>query len=160
MIISINSLKETSQLAAVLATTLKNKSSALIALNGELGAGKTTFVSCLIKSLGSKEDVSSPTFVLQHEYQCETLKVEHWDMYRLKVVPDEVLEPLNKNTIRIIEWADKFPQEIKPDLTILFSLVCSSKPKDGIEEEVKREVKIFGKILSDLREALLKWSQS
>ena len=79
-----------------------------LGLVGELGAGKTTLARYLVKSLGSSEPVSSPTFVLSHEYKLSSgVIVEHWDLYRIKSLPDELRENCPASAIRIIEWADR-----------------------------------------------------
>lgn len=81
-----------------------------VALCGQLGSGKTTFVKALMAEMGLTGGVSSPTFVLQHEYQTGGGKVvEHWDLYRLKELPPELSEPPADGHIRLIEWAEKFP---------------------------------------------------
>lgn len=102
-----------------------------LALNGELGAGKTTFVRYLIAALGCSDHVSSPTFALCNEYNLAAAAgsppkvVEHWDLYRLQSPPDELLESLeNSNVVRIIEWHDKFAQILpSPKLELRFELV-------------------------------------
>jgi tRNA threonylcarbamoyl adenosine modification protein YjeE len=76
-----------------------------LGLIGEMGAGKTTFIRELVKHLGSSDPVSSPTFVLQHEYVAKKCVVEHWDLYRLGHEPDELQEPPASRTIRLVEWA-------------------------------------------------------
>ena len=81
-----------------------------IGLEGELGAGKTTFVRYLVSSMGSGDAVSSPTFTLEHEYHAGSVLVEHWDLYRLKDVPDELFETGSVDCLRLIEWSDKFPE--------------------------------------------------
>ncbi len=110
-----------------------------IALNGPLGAGKTTFVRLLLRVLGSNSVVSSPTFVLCHEYLLPNgTRIEHWDLYRLANLPDEFSEPPRQDTIRIVEWAEKFPEFSKgADLLITFSLSVSEVG------EVVREVVVI-----------------
>ncbi len=95
-----------------------------IALVGPLGAGKTTSTRILLELLGSLEAVSSPTFVLQHEYKLPSgLVIEHWDLYRLNQLPDELLEPAGANVIRLVEWADKFLEFMaQVDLVLRFEL--------------------------------------
>jgi tRNA threonylcarbamoyladenosine biosynthesis protein TsaE len=82
-----------------------------IGLCGDLGAGKTTLVRFLVCALGGSEgQVSSPSFALQNEYRiAEGLSVEHWDLYRLRDLPTELLEPPGRDMIRIVEWPDKIP---------------------------------------------------
>ena len=109
-----------------------------IALNGPLGAGKTTFVRYLVNELGGGLAVSSPTFVLCHEYKLPTgVRVEHWDLYRVAALPEEFSEPPGADTIRIVEWAEKFPSFSEgADLVINFSLVASEGGELGREVEV------------------------
>lgn len=96
----------------------------VIGLCGELGAGKTTFTRALVAALGSVDQVSSPTYVLEHQYRADKgVQIEHWDLYRIGQLPEELLEPPNGNSIRVIEWADRFTEELGPlDLSISFTI--------------------------------------
>ncbi len=97
-----------------------------IFLFGELGSGKTTFARSLIHQLQKKNkvrktEVLSPTFNLLHEYKIKSLKVLHYDLYRLK--KSKEIDQLGifedeKNVIRIIEWAEKIKKTIKNRLEI------------------------------------------
>jgi tRNA threonylcarbamoyladenosine biosynthesis protein TsaE len=86
----------------------------VIALCGDLGAGKTHFVKGLAAELGCDPDaVTSPTFTLINEYTGGRLPLFHFDLYRLES-EDELLrvgldDYLESNGIVAIEWADKFP---------------------------------------------------
>ncbi|HBP43676.1 MAG TPA: tRNA (adenosine(37)-N6)-threonylcarbamoyltransferase complex ATPase subunit type 1 TsaE, partial [Clostridiales bacterium] len=77
----VNNLKETASLAKKFAKTLKGGT--LILLNGDLGAGKTTFTQSVFKTLGVKEPVTSPTFTLLREYYVKDYNLYHFDMYRI-----------------------------------------------------------------------------
>ncbi len=86
---------------------------AVLALVGDLGAGKTHFVKGLACGLGSKAAVSSPTFTLVHEYADGTYPLYHFDFYRVDK-PEEILaigwdEYLDATGIVVVEWADRFP---------------------------------------------------
>lgn len=85
----------------------------VIGLIGELACGKTTFVKGVLKGLGYKYDVTSPTFTLINEYYAK-VKVFHIDFYRdsnlLRWQNIGFEEILNSNGIVIIEWADLLPQ--------------------------------------------------
>ncbi|RMG44266.1 MAG: tRNA (adenosine(37)-N6)-threonylcarbamoyltransferase complex ATPase subunit type 1 TsaE [Candidatus Dadabacteria bacterium] len=112
---------ETAELASELADELSPPLT--VALCGQLGAGKTTFLRYFVKSRGISDPVSSPSFVLQHIYTGTQLTIEHWDLYRLKIAPEDLFEPPEENTIRFIEWADRFPEVMKAtDLTINIKL--------------------------------------
>ena len=84
----------------------------VFALRGDLGAGKTQFVKGFVAGLGSNADVTSPTFVLLHEYGDGRLPVFHFDFYRL-----ESREALSRigfddyifgDGVSLIEWADRY----------------------------------------------------
>ena len=85
----------------------------VIALEGDLGAGKTQWVKGLAVGLGSNAIVTSPTFTLIHEYAGGRLPLYHIDCYRLDT-PEELLaagldEYLDGRGVLVIEWAGKFP---------------------------------------------------
>jgi tRNA threonylcarbamoyladenosine biosynthesis protein TsaE len=85
----------------------------VLALCGELGAGKTHFVKGVAAGLGTEAEITSPTFTLIHEYTGGRLPLYHFDFYRLED-EDEALkigldEYLDGDGVCIIEWADKFP---------------------------------------------------
>lgn len=92
---------------------------AVLALHGDLGAGKTELVKGLAVGLGSADAVSSPTFTLVHEYRGGRLPIFHFDWYRLERVEEleEVgyYDYLNQHGVAVIEWATKFPSELPPD---------------------------------------------
>jgi len=99
-----------------------------IFLFGELGSGKTTFARSLIHQLQKKNkvhktEVLSPTFNLLHEYEIKSLKVMHYDLYRLK--KNKEVEQLgifedSKNIIVLIEWPEKMEKKIENRLEITF----------------------------------------
>ncbi|MBI4117406.1 MAG: tRNA (adenosine(37)-N6)-threonylcarbamoyltransferase complex ATPase subunit type 1 TsaE, partial [Parcubacteria group bacterium] len=116
--------KETRKLAGELASRLaglkphlaRQKNKALIlALSGELGSGKTTFIKGFSKALGIKEKILSPTFVLIHRHKIKKTgfkNLYHIDAYRLKsgksLLELGVKEILgNPENIVLIEWADR-----------------------------------------------------
>jgi tRNA threonylcarbamoyladenosine biosynthesis protein TsaE len=86
----------------------------VLALTGELGAGKTQWVKGLAAGLGSDATVTSPTFTLIHEYGGGRLPLYHVDCYRLEK-PEELLaigmdDYMDGRGVLVIEWADKFPE--------------------------------------------------
>jgi tRNA threonylcarbamoyladenosine biosynthesis protein TsaE len=97
---------DTTQFAKELAPILKKGD--VLALYGELGAGKTFFTQKLCKFLGVKENVSSPSYVLMNEYM-GTCTIRHLDLYRLDAA-EEVLElglyDLYEDAITVIEWPE------------------------------------------------------
>ena len=85
----------------------------VLALCGDLGAGKTHFVKGLAAGLGVAASVTSPTFTLIHEYPAGRLPLYHLDFYRLESEDDALRigfeEYLDAGGVLAIEWADKFP---------------------------------------------------
>ncbi|HLA56621.1 MAG TPA: tRNA (adenosine(37)-N6)-threonylcarbamoyltransferase complex ATPase subunit type 1 TsaE [Flavobacterium sp.] len=85
----------------------------VILFNGEMGAGKTTFIKALSKELGVTDTTSSPTFSLVNEYQSNDGLVYHFDVYRLKSETEAldmgIEEYLYSGNWCFIEWAEKIP---------------------------------------------------
>jgi tRNA threonylcarbamoyladenosine biosynthesis protein TsaE len=115
MFISV-SVAETKAAGARLAE--KIQAGDVIALVGDLGAGKTQFVKGLAKGLGSEEMVTSPTFTLVHEYQGKRVPIYHFDFYRIESLAalraigfDEIVFG---DGVSVIEWADRFADAIPP----------------------------------------------
>jgi tRNA threonylcarbamoyladenosine biosynthesis protein TsaE len=80
-----------------------------LALTGELGAGKTTFVQGVARGLGFAGAVGSPTFTLVREYRGGRLPVVHADVYRLdrvQEVVDLALEEEAEDGVLLVEWGD------------------------------------------------------
>ncbi len=81
----------------------------VIALTGELGAGKTTLVQGIAGALGYDGAVTSPTFTLVREYRTPTLTLVHADVYRLDRVQDALdlgLDETAEDGVLLIEWGD------------------------------------------------------
>ncbi|MBF0596104.1 tRNA (adenosine(37)-N6)-threonylcarbamoyltransferase complex ATPase subunit type 1 TsaE [Faecalibacter rhinopitheci] len=76
----INKLEDLPLIAEKVITQLRYK---LICFEGEMGAGKTTFIKEFVKLLGTDDDISSPTFSIVNEYDTKKGKVYHFDFYRL-----------------------------------------------------------------------------
>ncbi len=105
----VKSIEDTRVLAEKFAKTLKKGD--IVCLNGDLGAGKTTFTQYVFSFLGVKEYVNSPTFSILKTYiGNHNIKLNHFDTYRIsdeeaiEVGFDEVLD--DKNSITFIEWGE------------------------------------------------------
>lgn len=112
-----NSLEDTEKIAFSFAKTLKGNE--IILLNGDLGAGKTTFTKSLAKALGIVEHITSPTFTLVNEYYSGKFPLFHFDMYRLEDESEAVEIGLddyfNKQAVSIIEWPERIKNLIPKD---------------------------------------------
>ena len=105
--------RKTEDKAKNFASSIKGfQSSLLINLEGNLGAGKTTFVRGLIQELGFDEFIKSPTFTIVESYESENLKVFHFDLYRIE--DDRELQAIGvedylseENAITLVEWPEK-----------------------------------------------------
>ncbi len=88
----------------------------ILALEGELGSGKTQFTKGLVAGLESSAPVTSPTFTIIHEYPGGRLPVYHFDFFRLEnresVAPLGLDDYFFGDGISVIEWADRFPESI------------------------------------------------
>lgn len=110
----VNDLKQTKALAKKFAKSLKGGE--VILLDGDLGAGKTTFTKYVLGFLGVKGDVTSPTFTIMREYDGKKYKIYHFDMYRMtsgiearEFGLEDFIYSKNKNAIVFMEW----PENVK-----------------------------------------------
>lgn len=106
---------------------------AVVALTGELGAGKTCFVQGVVRGLGVTTGATSPTFVLVNEYRGR-LPVHHVDLYRTQSLAElldlGLEELLDSHGVTLIEWADRC-EPLLPARTIRVHI-------DGVGDEPRR----------------------
>jgi len=105
------------EINAAAANLIDQNPEKIILFNGEMGAGKTTFIKALVKKLGVSDATSSPTFSLVNEYlTTDNQIVYHFDMYRLKSENEAydmgIDEYLYSGNWCFIEWAEKIPNLI------------------------------------------------
>ena len=136
MFITSSSMEDTKKLGKIFAS-LSTKNTC-IALNGELGSGKTVFMSGFAEYFGIEDEISSPTFTIVNEY---SNNIFHFDVYRIKdesefinSIGDEYFD----RGICVIEWADII-KNILPRRTIFIDIT-----KDEILENI-RNVHIWRK---------------
>ena len=121
------------------------KRAKVIGLVGELGAGKTTFTQFFAQALGIKENISSPTFVIEKIYKIKSKRefthLIHIDAYRLNTSEElvhlgwkDILE--NPKNIILIEWADKV-EKILPEGYVKINIEHSGGDKREIFIETK-----------------------
>ncbi len=108
--------QQTAELGRQLGQSLQR--GAVIALCGDLGAGKTAFTQGLAEGLGIETRITSPTFTLLHEHPGGRLPLYHADLYRLESEAEArdigLEEVLEGDGVAVVEWADKFPALLPP----------------------------------------------
>ena len=136
--VTVHSVEETWAFAASLAKKLQPGT--VIALQGDLGAGKTTFMQGLGAALGVRRPVTSPTFTLSVEYPTPRFKLVHMDLYRL-TGPDDLLtigypEYLESGAVVAMEWPERAGDLVPPDaIRLTFTLT---------DEEETRKITVEG----------------
>lgn len=142
--IQSNSITETKRFAKELAKTIlkspRRKGALVLALKGELGSGKTTFIQGLARGIGIKENVLSPTFLIVKSYKLQAISYKlfyHIDCYRIKN-PKELLQlewkdiAGNPNNIVAVEWADKVKSILPKDVLWLSFSHTKDEPRKRI----------------------------
>ncbi len=130
--VETESVAATQALGAGLAPLLRG--GVVLALSGDLGAGKTAFTQGLAQGLGVGRPVTSPTFVLVNQYPVPGgLLLQHVDCYRLANAPLEMWDAglsdlFADENIVVIEWADRIPELLPEDhLEVAFTYVDDSR---------------------------------
>jgi len=110
-----NSAEETIALGRELAPTLKD--ARMVILRGDLGAGKTTLVKGIAEGLQAalRDDITSPTFTLVHEFRGPEVTLYHVDLYRIETERELATLGLDElfaepGNLVLLEWGEKFPR--------------------------------------------------
>ena len=123
----LSSEKKTEELASQLSKKLKI--GYVVYLYGEMGVGKTTFVRYLINEFQKKDklkitEVTSPTFNIVNEYQLNNIKINHYDLFRVKSVKEiknlDLFDDKN-NLITLIEWPEIIEKKPKNLIELIFN---------------------------------------
>ena len=127
------SREETEALGGRLADALKT--GRVVAFTGDLGAGKTAFISGMAKALGVEDRVTSPTFTIVNEHEGGRLPLFHFDMYRLGSA-DELFhigweDYLGRGGICAVEWSENVEEAIEDD-AVRVSIVRGDGDDDRI----------------------------
>ena len=130
----LNSLSETNNLGAKLGKSLIGGE--VVELSGDLGSGKTTLVKSIVSSSGSKEHVSSTTFVVSKEYKNQKFNIHHYDLYRLDdegLIANELSDHyIDDNSVTIIEWGSNF-SDVLPERRVIIKLSPISENARRVE---------------------------
>ena len=139
MIYTVKSDKETEAIGQLLAKTLDSsgRKSAVIAMRGEMGVGKTVFTRGFASYFGILS-VKSPTYTVVNEYVKDGKRIFHFDLYRISDSDDLYSvgfdEYLDKEGYAIIEWSERIPEEIPEDaITVEISRVAENEEERIIE---------------------------
>lgn len=101
----VKSIEDWESLIDEILPLIKHK---ILLLKGNLGAGKTTFTQSLVKKMGSKDEVNSPTYSLVNEYLSPKGHIFHFDLYRVENIEElfdiGIEEYLDSGVLSIIEW--------------------------------------------------------
>lgn len=113
------------------------KRSILINLEGDLGAGKTTFSKGFIRTCGYDDLVRSPTYTLVEPYEFSDFSVYHFDLYRL-LDPEEleymgIRDYFEKTSVCLIEWPDK-AEGLIPEADVIVHFIYSEQKRDVVIE--------------------------
>lgn len=136
MKVVVKNLEQTKQLAIEFANTL-NKGDVVL-LNGDLGAGKTTFTQFVFKYLGVQGVVNSPTFAVLKTYDANGITLNHFDTYRINTAEaiecgfDEVIS--STDCITFIEWSENV-KELLPPNCITVNIMLNGEDR---QFEIKR----------------------
>lgn len=126
-----HSPQETEALGQRLAAELRPGQ--VIALRGDLGAGKTAFTRGLARGLGITDPVTSPTYTIVNEYPQGRIPLFHFDMYRL-TGPDDLFDIgwedyLDRGGVCVVEWSENVAEALENPVTVTIRKVA------GREEE-------------------------
>lgn len=112
----LQSLADTEALGARIAAILC--AGDVVALEGDLGAGKTTLARAILQALGSRETVPSPSFTLVQHYETPRLSISHYDLYRIEN-PAEIdelgLDEALSEGAALIEWPERAGDRLPAD---------------------------------------------
>ena len=105
----------------------------IIALTGDLGAGKTTLTKAIARGLGVTETVTSPTFTIVKEYRSGRLPLFHFDVYRIGDI-DEMYELGYEEYffgegVCVVEWADLIEELLPPETKIICLERCGESER-------------------------------
>lgn len=152
--IEVDSATQTQEIAQKLAQFLN--AGDIILLDGDLGAGKTTFTKGLAEGLGIHRNIKSPTFTIIREYQQGRLPLYHMDVYRLEETGGEDLgleEYFEGDGVSVVEWSQFVGDEI-PENHLIIHLNKDDENDDRRELVFEPHGQCYEKIVAELKNEL------
>lgn len=111
------------ELSEIAQTILKNVQSKTLLFYGEMGTGKTTLISAIVKEMGGSDSASSPTFSIVNEYKVKNDTVYHFDFYRLKnqyeALDMGIEDYFCSGSWNFIEWPEKIENLLPENVSVL-----------------------------------------
>lgn len=111
------------EIEAVASKLLEEFNSKVILFNGEMGTGKTTLIKALLAAMGSKDDVTSPTFSIVNEYEIVNDKVYHFDFYRINDIEEVynfgIEDYLTSKHWLFMEWSERIEDVLPNHVCVL-----------------------------------------
>ncbi|MFL2623972.1 MAG: tRNA (adenosine(37)-N6)-threonylcarbamoyltransferase complex ATPase subunit type 1 TsaE [Flavobacteriaceae bacterium] len=125
------SLVEIDKVARKLLEESKTK---IILFKGEMGSGKTTLISAMVKILGGDSKASSPTFSIVNEYKVKSDIVYHFDFYRIKnhieALDIGIEDYFYSGNWNFIEWPDKIKHLLPDKITTIKLIILSDQERE------------------------------
>lgn len=143
----INTLEETQSLAMKLAELVEPQYT--ITLEGDLGAGKTTFTQSFAKGLGIKRTVNSPTFTIMKQY-VGRIPLNHLDVYRLEDSDEDLgwEEIFYGDAVTVVEWAHLIQEDLPEErLAIEITRIDETKRKFVLKPIGEKYVRLCEELL-------------
>lgn len=142
--------KDTEKLAKKIAQFLKPQD--IILLDGDLGAGKTTFTKGLALGLGIKKNVKSPTFTIVREYHEGRLPLYHMDVYRLEDASADDIgldEYFNGDGVSVVEWSQFIDDEL-PNEYLIIHIIKDEQNDDQRKIVIEAKGERYQELLAEL----------
>ena len=146
MVIYTSDVNETIELGYKIGSLLEE--GMVILLEGDLGAGKTTFTKGIGKALGINKTINSPTFTIMKAYKGR-LNLYHLDLYRIEKIMDEfdLEEYIDGNGVSVIEWPSQAVELLPKEYLKVIINNCEDKRKFTFSAIGKR----YEKLMEELR---------
>jgi len=122
----------------------------VIALEGDLGSGKTVFAKAFALALGITDNITSPTYNIIKEYENSEMNLYHMDVYRLSDINQDlgITEYFKKRGVTIIEWSDLIPELLpKNRLDIKIKILSENSRQFVIEPHGEKYVDLCERVL-------------